>query len=155
MDGELSVTVSSLYHKHYRHSRHILQIQYTPSHPLSVRSILILSSPLGHFAQSWPVPMGKSAKWLNELLPSEVTANVRSDQRSRSCLLTLAVRSGACNMQHAIRNHIVRHPRCVFINYNWINQLSNTTIWWLDICCLLHRYQLHVSALMYINGKYS
>jgi len=32
--------------------------------------------------------------------------------------------------------------------YNWINQLSNTTIWWLDICCLLHRYQLHVSALM-------
>ena len=33
---------------------------------------------------------------------------------------------------------------------NWINQLSNTTIWWLDICCLLHRYQLHVSALMAI-----
>ena len=25
--------------------------------------------------------------------------------------------------------------------YNWINQLPNTTIWWLDICCLLHRYQ--------------
>ena len=35
-------------------------------------------------------------------------------------------------------------------NYNWINHLSNTTIWWLDICCLLHRYQLHVSALMAI-----
>ena len=34
--------------------------------------------------------------------------------------------------------------------YNWINQLSNTNIWWLDICCLLHRYQLHVSALMAI-----
>ena len=34
--------------------------------------------------------------------------------------------------------------------YNWINQLSNTTIWWLDICCLLHRYQLHVSAAMAI-----
>jgi len=46
--------------------------------------------------------------------------------------------------------HMVRHPRCVFINYNWINQLSNTTIWWLDICRLLHRYQLHVSALMAI-----
>jgi len=30
-------------------------------------------------------------------------------------------------------DHTVRHPRCVFINYNWINQLSNTTIWWLDI----------------------
>ena len=45
---------------------------------------------------------------------------------------------------------MVRHPRCVFINYNWINQLLNTTIWWLDICCLLHRYQLHVSALMAI-----
>jgi len=35
-------------------------------------------------------------------------------------------------------------------SYNWINQLLNTTIWWLDICCLLHRYQLHVSALMAI-----
>ena len=46
--------------------------------------------------------------------------------------------------------HTVRHPRCVFINYNWINQLSNTIIWWLDICCLFHRYQLHVSALMAI-----
>ena len=47
-------------------------------------------------------------------------------------------------------NRMVLHPRCVFINYNWINQLSNTTVWWLDICCLLHRYQLHVSALMVI-----
>jgi len=47
-----------------------------------------------------------------------------------------------------ISYHMVRHPRCVFINCNWINQLSNTTIWWLDICCLLHRYQLHVPALM-------
>ena len=46
--------------------------------------------------------------------------------------------------------YVVRHRRCVFINYNWINQLSNTTIWWLDMCCLLHRYQLHVSALMAI-----
>jgi len=44
----------------------------------------------------------------------------------------------------------VRHPLCVFINYNWINQLSNTTIWCLDICCLLHRYQLYVTALMTI-----
>jgi hypothetical protein len=38
----------------------------------------------------------------------------------------------------------------VFINHNWTNQLSNTTVWWLDICCLLHRYQLYVSALMSI-----
>ena len=42
------------------------------------------------------------------------------------------------------------HHRINHIDYNWINQLSNTTIWWLDICCLLHRYQLHVSALMAI-----
>ena len=45
---------------------------------------------------------------------------------------------------------MVRHLRCVYTNCNWINQLSNTTIWWLDVCCLLHRYQLHVSALMAI-----
>ena len=37
-----------------------------------------------------------------------------------------------------------------YLIYNWINQLSNTTIWWLDICCVLHRYQLHVSALVAI-----
>jgi len=44
---------------------------------------------------------------------------------------------GACyNVR--LHNHMVCHPRCVFINYNWINQLSNTPIWWLDICCLLH-----------------
>jgi len=34
-----------------------------------------------------------------------------------------------------------------YVDYNWINQLSNTTTQRLDICCLLHRYQLHVSAL--------
>jgi len=54
-----------------------------------------------------------------------------------------------CYSESSFLCHMVRHPRCVFINYNWINQLSNTTIWWLDIC-LLHRYQLHVSALMAI-----
>ena len=47
-------------------------------------------------------------------------------------------------------SHMVRLPRCVFINYNWINQLPNTIIWWLDICSLLHKFQLHVSALMVI-----
>ena len=36
------------------------------------------------------------------------------------------------------------------LSYNWINYLSNTTIWWLDIGHLLHRYQLHVLALMAI-----
>ena len=48
---------------------------------------------------------------------------------------------GLCTYEAAVvlvLSHIVfldhmvgRHPRCVFINYNWINQLSNTTIWWL------------------------
>ena len=35
--------------------------------------------------------------------------------------------------ENTSEHHMVRHLRCVFINYNWINQLSNTTIWWLDI----------------------
>ena len=38
-------------------------------------------------------------------------------------------------------NRMVRHPRCVFINYNWINQLSNTTVWWLD------RYMLFITQV--------
>ena len=46
----------------------------------------------------------------------------------------------AC-LQTVVFSVVVRHPRCVFINYNRINQLPNTTIWWLDICCLLHRYR--------------
>jgi len=48
---------------------------------------------------------------------------------------------------YSLKTHfnIILHP-C----YNWINQLSNTTSWWLGICCLFHRYQLHVSALMAI-----
>ena len=45
-------------------------------------------------------------------------------------------------------NRMVRHPRCVCINYNWINEMPNTTVWLLDICCLLHRYQLHKSRNM-------
>jgi len=53
--------------------------------------------------------------------------------------------------QKATENHTVRHPRCVFINYNWINQLSNTTIWLLDICCLLHRYQIHNKEFLCIT----
>ena len=48
--------------------------------------------------------------------------------------------------------NVIREINCrkYLYSYNWINQLSNTTIWWLDICCLLHRYQLHVSSLMAI-----
>ena len=42
------------------------------------------------------------------------------------------------------------HSNPSVVYYNWINQLSNETIWWLDICCLLYRYQLHVSAVMAI-----
>ena len=48
------------------------------------------------------------------------------------------------------------HSQAIRINlkllegHKWINHLSNTIIWWLDICCLLHRYQLHVSAVMAI-----
>ena len=40
-------------------------------------------------------------------------------------------------------------PLCLY-KLCWYHQLSNTTIWWLDICCLLHRYQLHVSVRMAI-----
>jgi len=44
-------------------------------------------------------------------------------------------------------NHMVRHPRCVFINYNWINQLSNTTIWWLDIYVV---YYIDISYMFWL-----
>jgi len=37
--------------------------------------------------------------------------------------------------------HMVGHPRCVFTNYIWLNQLSNTTnLWWIDIYYLVINY---------------
>ena len=36
-------------------------------------------------------------------------------------------------------------------NHHWINQLSNTTIWWLDICCLLHRYNIQNNNTTHCN----
>jgi hypothetical protein len=33
---------------------------------------------------------------------------------------------------------MVGHPRCVFINYIWLNQLSNTNnLWWIDVYYLV------------------
>ena len=61
--------------------------------------------------------------------------------------LELQLRRGAGQAAHTRNNP---HVNCTGACYNWINELSNTTFWWLDICCLLHRYQLHVSALMAI-----
>jgi len=37
--------------------------------------------------------------------------------------------------------HMVGHPRCVFINYIWLNHLSNTTnLWWIDVYYLVINY---------------
>jgi len=36
---------------------------------------------------------------------------------------------------------MVGHPHCVFINYIWLNQLSNTTnLWWIDVYYLVINY---------------
>ena len=38
-------------------------------------------------------------------------------------------------------DHMVGHPRCVFINYIWLNHLSNTTnLWWIDVYYLVINY---------------
>ena len=38
-------------------------------------------------------------------------------------------------------DHMVGHPRCVFINYIWLNQLSNTTnLWWIDVYYIVINY---------------
>ena len=61
-----------------------------------------------------------------------------------------------CVLKRTESPHVFKNPKPnnsddkFSFDYNWINQLSNTTVWWLDICCLLHRYQLHGSALMAI-----
>ena len=43
---------------------------------------------------------------------------------------------------------MIKNIKCMLeLNYNGVNLQSNTTIWWRDIYYLLHRKQLHVSAL--------
>ena len=38
-------------------------------------------------------------------------------------------------------DHMVGHTRCVFINYIWLNQLSNTTnLWWIDVYYIVINY---------------
>ena len=49
------------------------------------------------------------------------------------------------NMKHMIKPsknvHMVGHPRCVLINYIWLNQLSNTTnLWWIDVYYIVINY---------------
>ena len=105
-----------------------------------------------------PRPTQPPIQWIQECFPGVKWPGSESDRYLY--LLSRLGMNGAtpslplsvfiCAVQLYFYYHMVRHPRCVFINYNWINQLSNTTIWWLDICCLLHRYQIHVSALMAI-----
>ena len=42
---------------------------------------------------------------------------------------------------HTPRSHTVGHPRCVFISYIWLNQLSNTTnLLWIDVYYLVINY---------------
>jgi hypothetical protein len=41
----------------------------------------------------------------------------------------------------SLLGHMVGHPRCVFINYIWLNQLSNATnLWWIDVYYLVINY---------------
>ena len=51
--------------------------------------------------------------------------------------------------------HTVGHPRCVFINYIWLNQLSNTTnLWLIDVYYLVINYmfrRLWPSSVWWIN----
>jgi len=51
--------------------------------------------------------------------------------------------SKPCCLRSAVRYPRTPRPN----NYNGVNLLPNTTIWWRDIYYLLHREQLHVSAL--------
>ena len=45
---------------------------------------------------------------------------------------------------------MVRHPRCVFINYNWIKLTVEHNYLVVRYMSFITRYQLHVSALMAI-----
>jgi len=43
-------------------------------------------------------------------------------------------------------DQMVGHPRCVFIKYIWLNQLSNTTnLWWIDVYYLVINYMFRLS----------
>ena len=104
--------------------------------------------------QSWPLNIHAE-----RIVQISIHADIKSPVRINHVNITLKWRkfsegfetqTGLYKSSKSSDCRTVRHPRCVFINYNWINQLSNTTVWWLHMDCLLHRYQPHVSALMAI-----
>ena len=57
-----------------------------------------------------------------------------------------------------LNDHMVGHPCCVFINYIWLNQLSNTTnLWWIDVYYIVIKYmfrRLWPSSGWWINKKH-
>ena len=58
---------------------------------------------------------------------------------------TLPVNSIQCSTYSSLfqltLHHTVGHPCCVFINYIWLNQLSNTTnLWWIDVYYIVINY---------------
>jgi len=73
---------------------------------------------------------------------------IQHTMRMRHVILSSVASPPLQHFPHYLIKGAIFFLKLLIINYNWINQLSNATIWWLDICCLLHRYQLRVSALM-------
>ena len=66
----------------------------------------------------------------------------KSVQREPSCSVRTDVRDEGYSIFSQFfrtrlttyEDHMVSHPRCVFINYIWLNQLSNTiNLWWIDV----------------------
>jgi len=60
-----------------------------------------------------------------------------------SSVLTTAIHKtkSLCILNFMYPYLMVGHPRCVFINYIWLNQLLNTTnLWWIDVYYIVINY---------------
>jgi len=93
----------------------------TPPLILSLRSILILSSPLGHFSQICPVPMSKSSN-VAERTPA-VSGDCECASRPALAFLPLTLFvQGLAYMQHAVRlnKRLCEVPPCAKTLKHWV-----------------------------------
>ena len=71
------------------------------------------------------------------------------EYETKSCVNTASCSGSVKYMLNIVSHHMVRHPRCLIQTMLVLSTVEHNYMV-VDVCYLLHNYQLHVSALMAI-----
>ena len=71
------------------------------------------------------------------------------EYETKSCVNTASCSGSVKYMLNIVSHHMVRHPRCLIQTMLVLSTVEHNYLV-VDVCYLLHNYQLHVSALMAI-----